>query len=92
MKPIVFLGNISYSLYLYHFIILFSLIYALNEVMPIWLIYIISIPIVIAVSYLSWLWIENNSIKLGRIISNQVVKYKSNANANSNHNQQIPFT
>ncbi|MGF7046326.1 peptidoglycan/LPS O-acetylase OafA/YrhL [Paenibacillus sp. DS2015] len=73
-KPIVFLGNISYSLYLYHFIILFSLIYAFNEVLPIWQMYLLSIPIVMVVSYLSWFFIENNSVRIGKKISNTLTK------------------
>lgn len=78
-KPIVFLGKVSYSLYLYHLTILFSLVYVLYDVLPIYIIYLITVPCAILISFFSYKYIELPSIILGRKISNkfEIISEKS---------------
>lgn len=68
LRPILFLGKISYSLYLYHAIILFSLIYIFNESIPITAILILTIISSIIISSISYYLVEEPSIKLGKKI------------------------
>lgn len=64
-KPVKYLGKLSYSLYLYHLIVLFSLIYILHEKLSLGLIYIMTLIISIIIAALSYRFIEVNSIKIG---------------------------
>ncbi len=66
LKPILFLGKISYSLYLYHTVILFSLIYIFNGIFPISVILLATIVFSIIVSIISYYLIEEPSMKLGK--------------------------
>lgn len=68
-RGIVYLGKISYSLYLYHILILFSLVYILNNIIPLWSIAILSICITFIVSTISYYLIELHSIRLGKILT-----------------------
>lgn len=65
-QSIRFLGKISYSLYLYHLIILYSLIYLLYQQIPLWGIYILTVIISILVASASYYYIELPFIHLGR--------------------------
>jgi peptidoglycan/LPS O-acetylase OafA/YrhL len=62
----VWLGRISYSLYLYHVLVIFSLAYALDGlVRPIWII-VLALPITLLVAEASYRWVELPSIGLAR--------------------------
>lgn len=67
-KPALFLGRISYSLYLYHTIVLFSIIYIFYEVIPLWLIWIISFILTLIVSHMSQKYIEAPANNFGKLI------------------------
>ncbi|WP_161487823.1 acyltransferase family protein [Paenibacillus glacialis] len=73
-KPIKVLGKLSYSLYLYHLIVLFSLIYILHEVLSLGLIYIMTLIISIILSALSYRFIEVSSITIGRNLTSKSQK------------------
>ncbi|MGG0237742.1 acyltransferase family protein [Bacillus rhizoplanae] len=66
MKPIHFMGEISYSLYLVHPIVLLTTVHVLYGKMPVPLILVFSFVITIAASILCHKWIEIPSIKVGR--------------------------
>jgi peptidoglycan/LPS O-acetylase OafA/YrhL len=78
-KYVEFFGKISYSLYLYHLPILFASLYLLEGFLPMWLILVIGVFITIMVSTISWKYIENLSVKFGRVLSKKVVREKINS-------------
>lgn len=65
-KPIRFLGAISYSLYLYHSVALFSCIYAFHNLLPMWATLSIALCLSLLASSLSYYCIEKPSMALGR--------------------------
>jgi len=65
-KPLLFLGKISYSLYLYHMIILLSLIHLLNGEVETTFIVIIAFVASFGAGALSYYFIELPSIRLGK--------------------------
>lgn len=75
-KPIIFIGKISYSLYLYHFVILLSSINLFYGKLPIVLIYVLSFITTIFVSVLGYYFIEDPSAKLGRKVSQKINLYQ----------------
>ncbi|KPL59274.1 acyltransferase family protein [Rossellomorea vietnamensis] len=77
-KPIKFLGEISYSLYLYHLPILIATLYALHDFIPQPIIYIISLPVIFGVSTLSFKIVEKSSIRYGQALSKKWNKKKAN--------------
>jgi peptidoglycan/LPS O-acetylase OafA/YrhL len=66
-----YLGKISYSLYLTHFIIMFTCYHVLSSILPKWEIALISLVLAFAFSTLMYFFIEEPSIKLGRIITSK---------------------
>lgn len=70
-----FLGKISYSLYLYHSIVMLTLIHLLYEHLNIYIILALSIIGSLFIAFLAQYFIERNSIKLGKNLS--LIKYKS---------------
>jgi peptidoglycan/LPS O-acetylase OafA/YrhL len=68
-KPLIFLGKISYSLYLIHIIVLFSFMYLFYGSIPNVLIYLLTIFVSLLLSALSWRFIESPSIALGKRIT-----------------------
>jgi peptidoglycan/LPS O-acetylase OafA/YrhL len=75
-KGIVFFGKISYSLYLFHIPILFASLYFFNDKIPTWAILIIVVGLTVLVSTLSWKYIEDASIKMGRFVANKVANIR----------------
>jgi peptidoglycan/LPS O-acetylase OafA/YrhL len=65
-KPMIFLGKISYSLYLIHLIVLFSFMYLFYGIIPNELIYLLIVFVSLLLATLSWRFIENPSIALGK--------------------------
>ncbi|MCM3573757.1 acyltransferase [Mesobacillus subterraneus] len=76
-KLIVFLGRISYSLYLTHLIVLFASIHFLYGVLPIWVILLIVIATTLVVSSLMHYWVERPAIKLGKFLININIDYQN---------------
>ncbi|WP_058302893.1 acyltransferase family protein [Gorillibacterium timonense] len=65
-KPIHFVGKISYSIYLYHMIVILTLTYALNHVVPIEISLTISFVVTFVVATLMYYLVELPAIKLGK--------------------------
>jgi peptidoglycan/LPS O-acetylase OafA/YrhL len=65
-KPFIFLGKISYSLYLIHLIVLFSFMYLFYGSLPNPLIYLFTVFYSLLFATLCWRFIENPSIALGQ--------------------------
>jgi len=75
-KPFQFLGEISYSLYLYHLPILLGLIYLFYGKLPLLIIVSLSLLITIIVSRVAWRIIEKPSIKIANTLSHKfTIKY-----------------
>jgi peptidoglycan/LPS O-acetylase OafA/YrhL len=74
---IIFLGKISYSLYLTHLIVLFSSIHIFYGVLPMWVILLIVITITLIVSSFMYYWVEKPAIKLGKFLININIEYKN---------------
>ena len=64
--PIRSLGEISYSLYLWHFIVLLYCVHLLHSKLPLGAILCLVFALSLLVSWLSYRWIELPSIALGR--------------------------
>jgi peptidoglycan/LPS O-acetylase OafA/YrhL len=69
-RPIHFLGQISYSLYLWHFVVLLYCIHLFYGKVPLWAILCLVSVLSVFVSWLSYRWIEIPSMNLGRRLSN----------------------
>lgn len=78
MKPLHFLGKISYSLYLYHSVILLTFVHLFYNALNIGLIWFISLTGSLLISSLSYYFVEVPSIKLGRKLLSY--RYKLNVN------------
>ncbi|OZU89274.1 hypothetical protein CIL03_06025 [Virgibacillus indicus] len=76
LKPLLFLGKISYSLYLLHLPIILSCIYLFKEVIPLWSISIIAIFLSFCISTIAWKLIEKPSQKVGRNLAKMIGKKK----------------
>lgn len=69
LKPIHFVGKISYSLYLIHITVLFTMVNILYGKLPIWTILIGSFVISFMVSTIMYYAIERPSIKVGKTLT-----------------------
>lgn len=78
IRPIAFLGKISYSLYLYHLIILIVCVHLLYGEIPLVANLILSSILGIFVSFLAWFLIENPCTKVGRTLALKFTKYQLN--------------
>ena len=72
LRPIQFLGRISYSLYLYHAVILVVLLNALYGRMPMVFLLPLAFVLALAVSTVSYHFVERPSIAWGRYFSRKV--------------------
>lgn len=68
IRPFQYLGRISFSLYLYHCIALFSLIYLLHNKINIIFILLISLVLTFIISSLAYIYIEKPSSEVGKKI------------------------
>ncbi|MEC2445370.1 acyltransferase, partial [Bacillus cereus] len=71
-KYLLYLGKISYSLYLYHIISLFSLIYMLHEILPLPIILIFSLVFSFILAMLSYVYVEKFAFGVGKYVTKQV--------------------
>lgn len=69
LRPIQFLGKISYSLYLFHIIVLFSLTYTLYGQVPLGVLWIMILSGSVLFSTATYYVIELPAIRLGRILT-----------------------
>lgn len=70
-KPIRYLGKTSYSIYLWHEMILFGLVYTLHDIFPLWMIWVITLILTLAAAGLSYKLIELPFIRLGRYLTRE---------------------
>ncbi|GGG90180.1 acyltransferase family protein [Paenibacillus radicis (ex Gao et al. 2016)] len=68
VRIIAFFGDISYSLYLYHLLVLFSFIYLLYGKLPLAIIYVLAFIWTILIAAASYNYIEAPAIKWGKRI------------------------
>lgn len=68
--PIHFLGEVSYSLYLWHVVVILYCVHLLYGKMPLWVIVCLALALSIFVSRWSYRWIEKPSTNFGRKLSN----------------------
>ncbi|KMY51022.1 acyltransferase family protein [Peribacillus loiseleuriae] len=68
-KALTFLGKISFSLYLYHLISLFSFMYLFYDKLPTIFILILSFFFSFLLSFLAYLFVEKPCINLGRYLT-----------------------
>ncbi|WEG11497.1 acyltransferase [Pullulanibacillus sp. KACC 23026] len=81
--PFVFLGRISFSLYLYHFIVILLLVHLFYRSIPLTLILFASIFLSIGVAKLAWLFVEVPCINIGKDLSRRLVEVKRRKYAKS---------
>ncbi|PCE24109.1 hypothetical protein BWP39_30970 [Paraburkholderia acidicola] len=65
IRPLPFLGAISYSLYLYHAVVLFAVVHLLGERLGVTLSLLIAAALVIPVSYAGYVCVERPAMRLG---------------------------
>jgi peptidoglycan/LPS O-acetylase OafA/YrhL len=82
-KPILFIGKISYSIYLYHLVIILFLLSVFQEKMNNFFIWLLSIALTLVISYFAYESIEKTSVKLGRNLSKRLPISKSKINEKS---------
>lgn len=74
LNSISFLGKISYSLYLYHFIVFLTLAYTIQPYIPYWLFGLLTLTISILAAAASYYLVEKPAIALGRQLSSYVTR------------------
>lgn len=72
-----FIGKISYSLYLYHIVVLFTAAHLLYRFTNSWVTVLLSVIPIFVVSYAAWRWVELPSIKIGKLLARGIVKESS---------------
>lgn len=71
-RPLLFLGRISYSLYLYHFTVLLTLVHLLNGRWPLPIILLVAAALSVPVSALAYNLVEAPSIRWAKRLSSLV--------------------
>jgi peptidoglycan/LPS O-acetylase OafA/YrhL len=71
---ISFLGKISYSLYLYHFIVFLTLAYTIQPYIPYWLFGLLTLAISILAATASYYAVEKPAMALGRRLSSYATR------------------
>jgi len=69
LRPIHFIGRISYSFYLLHMVILLTLVHALYGTIPLWAIWLLTLTGTLILSSFTYNIIEVTCIKLGRKVN-----------------------
>ncbi|WP_040948843.1 acyltransferase family protein [Gorillibacterium massiliense] len=72
IKPFVFMGKISYSFYLYHMVLLISITHLLYQYVNLPVIWLLSLSLSILIATLSFKFIEQPFMTLGRNVSLQL--------------------
>ncbi|MCU5501174.1 acyltransferase, partial [Bacillus wiedmannii] len=82
-KYLLYLGKISYSLYLYHIISLFSLVYMLHEIFPLPIVLMLSLILSFILAIISYLFVEKFAFRIGKYITKQSNLEKKRLSAES---------
>ena len=69
LRPVLWLGRVSYSIYLMHTLVLLSVVHLLGNLVPVWLLVICCIPLTLLASEGFYRWVELPAIRLGRRLS-----------------------
>jgi peptidoglycan/LPS O-acetylase OafA/YrhL len=69
MKPLPFIGKISFSIYLLHGNVLFAYVHLLHRVLPLWVIWGLTFATTLPLAALSYYFIEKPGISLGYRLS-----------------------
>ncbi|WP_342718827.1 acyltransferase [Bacillus paramycoides] len=93
-KYLLYLGRISYSLYLYHIISLFSLMYMLHEILPLPIILIFSLVFSFILAMLSYIFVEKFAFRVGKYVTKQANRKKKGLSVkndvqNMNHTKAV---
>ncbi|WP_261302575.1 acyltransferase family protein [Paenibacillus andongensis] len=76
-----YLGKISYSLYLIHVVVLFTAVYSLHNILPLWCVFLLTLFVSLAISVGMYHLIERPSIQLGKTLtSNLFIRSKPHFN------------
>ncbi|MFP3410372.1 acyltransferase [Bacillus sp. SIMBA_074] len=75
-KYLLYLGKISYSLYLYHIISLFSLIYVLHEILPLPIVLILSLILSLILATISYVFVEKFACRVGKYVTKRADREK----------------
>lgn len=75
-RSIKFLGEISYSLYLYHLVIMLTFLQIFNKVLSVGFILLLSIVVTLIIATASYYFVEIPCMKLGKRIVSFLVKFK----------------
>ncbi|EUJ33808.1 acyltransferase [Listeria floridensis FSL S10-1187] len=80
VQPIyLFLGKISFSIYLVHCVVFIPWIYLLYDTIPsIFVIELLSLPLIFAAAYLSYVLIEKSALQLGRKLEKTINHFHLN--------------
>lgn len=82
IRPVKFMGKISYSLYLFHLPILINLRDFLQKSTSLWLICLISFALGLIISILAWYYVENPCMKTGRNLAYRIKVKRLNLKTN----------
>jgi peptidoglycan/LPS O-acetylase OafA/YrhL len=72
LRPMLWLGDISYSFYLIHMPVLMSLIYLLYPFIPLEWIICLAMPLMLIAGHRMYLLVERPSLQLGRALSQRM--------------------
>ncbi|MBV8925404.1 MAG: acyltransferase, partial [Bradyrhizobium sp.] len=61
-KPLLWLGKVSFSLYLFHMPIMMAMVYVMHDVLPDWLTMLIAVPTIMIFSQFAYVVVERPSI------------------------------
>lgn len=76
MRYVHFIGKISYSLYLYHVIVLLTFIHLFYDSVPLLMILLISAVVTLILSAASYRWIELPSIQCGKLLVEKLNSFR----------------
>jgi peptidoglycan/LPS O-acetylase OafA/YrhL len=71
-KPLLWLGEISFSMYLYHTVVLLGMVHVLGKTLPFAVVYLLSLGVTLVVSQLSWVFVEKPAMAWGAKLSNRL--------------------
>jgi peptidoglycan/LPS O-acetylase OafA/YrhL len=74
--PLAYVGTISYSVYLFHFPIVYAMSYACLNRIPVTINFILTVGICLMISTISWYWMEKKLIARGKAINERIVEKK----------------
>lgn len=71
-RSLVWLGDISYSLYVFHAIVLYAVLHAFHSVLPLNVLFVLSVPLSFAIAVLSHRFVEVPAMSLGRSVAARI--------------------